>query len=85
MVLADIYNIGKIIPYGNIVNIAPEMSQDYSLREYFIRNFYISSDDTDKQREYFIIRKNLSTKAVPKNYLLYPLETKEIDLYKLVN
>lgn len=81
--LYDIYNIGKIVPYGNIINISPEMSSDYSLREYFIRNFYISTDDTDKQNEFFIIRKNLSKKLVPLSYRLYPLVTKEIDLYKL--
>jgi hypothetical protein len=56
----------------------------YSLREYFIRNFYISSDDGQTQHEYFIIRKNLSNKLVPKGYLLYPLVTNEIDLYKLI-
>ncbi|MDO9184510.1 MAG: glycosyltransferase family 39 protein [Bacteroidia bacterium] len=81
--LSDIYNIGKIIPHGNIVGIPPEMGQDNSLREYLIRNFYISSDDGNTQYEYFIIRKNLSNNLVPKSYLLYPLETKEIDLYKL--
>ncbi|MCE9538767.1 MAG: hypothetical protein K8R85_06070, partial [Bacteroidetes bacterium] len=82
--LSDIYTIGKIIPHGNIVSIAPEMGQDHSLREYLIRNFYISTDVDNKQYEFLIIRKNLSNKLVPKNYILYPLETKEIDLYKLV-
>jgi 4-amino-4-deoxy-L-arabinose transferase-like glycosyltransferase len=81
--LSDIYNIGKIIPHGNIVSIAPEMEQDHTFREYLIRNFYISTDDGNTQNEYFIIRKNLSNNVVPKSYLLYPLETKEIDLYKL--
>ncbi len=82
--LYDIYNIGKIVPHGDIVNIAGEMCCDYNLREYFIRNFYISSENSDKPHEYYIIRKNLSNIMVPKNYKLYPLETKEIDLYKLV-
>ncbi|MES2140804.1 MAG: glycosyltransferase family 39 protein [Bacteroidota bacterium] len=81
--LSDIYNIGKIIPHGEIVNIAPEMVQDHSLREYFIRNFYINTDHGTTPCEYFIIRKNLSSKVVPDSYLLYPLQTKEIDLYKL--
>ncbi len=81
--LCDIYDIGKIVPHGNIINITREMSRDYSLREYFIRNFYISSDDSDKHHEYFIIRKNLSKKSIPQAYKLYPLKTKEIDLYKL--
>jgi len=79
-----IYTIGKIVPHGDIINITPEMAQDYSLREYLIRNFYISSDDSNKQYEYLIIRKNLSKKLVSNHYRLYPLETKEIDLYKLV-
>lgn len=82
-VLSDIYNIGKVVPYGDIVGIAPEMGQDYSFREYLIRNFYISSDDSGKQFEYFAIRKNLSKDLVPPHYRLYPLETKEVDLYKL--
>lgn len=81
--LSDIYNIGKIVPHGDIINITSEMGADYSLREYFIRNFYISSDDSGKLHEYYVIRKNLSKNSVPKSYRLYPLETKEIDLYKL--
>lgn len=82
--LSDIYGIGKIIPHGNIVNIAPEMVQDHSLREYLIRNFYINTDEGNTPHEYFIIRKNLSKNLIPGNYLLYPLVTKEIDLYRLI-
>lgn len=82
--LFDVYNIGKIVPRGQIINIAYEMRTDFSLREYFIRNFYISSDDSDQPHDFFVIRKNLSNDLVPKNYALYPLITKEIDLYKMV-
>ena len=82
--LSDIYNIGKIIPYGSIVKIAPEMGPDYSLREYFIRNFYINTDNSNTPHEYYIIRKNLSKNLIPHNYMLYPLVTKEIDLYRIV-
>lgn len=82
--LSDIYSIGKIVPHGDIIGIPPEMGGDFSLTEYFIRNFYISSDNSGKQYRYFVIRKNLPKELVPKNYKLYPLATKEIDLYQLV-
>ncbi len=84
-VLSDIYSIGKIVPHGEIINIPYEMQADFNLREYFIRYFYISTDESNKPHNYFIIKKELPKNLIPKNYSLYPLETKEIDLYKFVN
>ncbi len=82
--LSDIYDIGKTVPKGDVVTIPEEMWNDWSLREYLIRNFYISSEKCcDKEHTYFIIRKDLPHNLVPQNYSLFPIKTKEVDLYKL--
>jgi len=83
-ILSDIYTIGKIVPPRTIITIPYEMRSEYSLVEYFVRNFYISSDAYGKQHKYYIIRKDLPQNIIPQNYKRYPLETKEIDLYKQI-
>ncbi|MES2592599.1 MAG: glycosyltransferase family 39 protein [Bacteroidota bacterium] len=82
--LADIYSIGNIVPYGAIIAIPNEMEHDYSTREYLIRYFYISTDNYSTAHSFLMIRKNLPKNLVPANFKLYPLSTKELDLYKRV-
>lgn len=79
--LADVYAFGKIIPYGTTISIPAPMCMDFSFKEYMIRYFYISSDDTPATHEYMICRKNLPKDWVPSIYKLYPTDTKEFDLY----
>lgn len=82
--LADIYSIGKIVPYGSIISIPNEMERDHSTREYLIRYFYISTDNYSTEYPFLMIRKNLPKNLVPDNFKLYPLSTQELDLYKRV-
>ncbi len=79
--LSDIYTIGNIVPHGSIIFMPLEMWKDFSLREYLIRYFYISSDNVNKSYKYIIARKELHMNGINKNYKLIPLSTKEIDLY----
>lgn len=80
--LSDVYAIGKIVPHGDIINMPDDMWNDWSLREYLIRNFYISTDKCCNQpHTFFIIRKDLPKNLIPDYYQPYSLPTKEVDLY----
>jgi hypothetical protein len=83
--LADVYTLGKIIPRGSIIRIPAPMCYDHSFKEYLIRYFYISSDASPAIHEYMVCRKNLSKELVPSDYKPYGLETKEFDLYILMD
>lgn len=79
--LEDVYALGNILPRGTTVSIPAPMCMDFSFKEYMIRYFYISSDDTPAMHEYMICRKDLPKDWVPAIYRLYPLNTKQFDLY----
>lgn len=81
-ILKDIYAIGTIVPHNAIINSPIEMANDWSILCYFERHFDISIESINKH-PYFIIRKDLPKTLIPNNYSLYPVQTKEIDLYKL--
>jgi hypothetical protein len=84
--LTDVYAIGKIIPHSEIIYIPEDMWNDWSLRVYLIRNYYISTKKYDGNNlKYFLIRKNLLASLVPKNYHRVSINTNEIDLYELTN
>lgn len=80
-VISDIYEMGNIIPHGEIVSIPSDMMGEWSIRYYLLRYFYISMDM--KKHHYFISWKKNPTHLIPKEYTLYPLITKELDLYVL--
>ncbi len=79
--ISDVYEIGKIIPHGAVVDIPVAMNEDWSSRYYLLRYFYINLDDEQRGNKYFLIRKNLPENLVPNNYKSYPLRTKFFDLY----
>jgi hypothetical protein len=81
-VLKDIYTIGTIVPQKSIINMPKDMVNDWSIVCYFERYFDISLEDENKHT-YFVIRKDLPKALVPANYKLYPIQTTDLDLYKL--
>ena len=82
-VISDVYEIGTVIPHGDIATIPSEMLGEWSIRYYLLRYFYISIDSKNENYHYFIIWKKSSINLIPKGYKLYPLNTKELDLYVL--
>lgn len=82
-VIADVYQMGAIIPHGDIAAIPSEMAGEWSIRYYLLRYFYISLDIKNKKHHYFITLKDLPAALIPEDYTLYPLKTKELDLYVL--
>ncbi len=81
-VLKDIYTIGMIVPRRSIINMPKDMVNDWSIVCYFERYLDISLEDENKHT-YFVIRKDLPKSLVPANYTLYPIQTNDLDLYKL--
>lgn len=79
--LTDVYALGKILPRGITVSVPTPMCMDFSFKEYMIRYFYISADDTPAKHKYMICRKNLPKEWVPPVYKLCPTNTQEFDLY----
>ena len=79
--ISDVYSFGKIIPHGEIVGIPPEMINDWSVRYYLLRYYYISLDEQNKSSHYFISMKTLPERCVPANYKRLPIETKLLELY----
>jgi hypothetical protein len=80
--LKDIYTIGTIVPHKSIINMPKDMVNDWSIVCYFERYLDISLEDENKHT-YFVIRKDLPKALVPANYKLYPIQTTDLDLYKL--
>jgi hypothetical protein len=81
-VLKDIYTIGNIVPQKSIINIPKDMGNDWSIICYFERYLNISLESENKHT-YFIIRKDLPKALIPSNYKLYPLQTINLELYRL--
>ena len=83
--LTDVYAIGKIVPPGDVVITPEDMHNDWSLRGYLIRNFYISTDQySEPAHTYYLLRKDLPKNLLPKNYKHRVLEGKVVDVYEVL-
>lgn len=82
-VISDVYEIGTVIPHGEIAAVPTEMMDEWSIRYYLLRYFYISMDYKNKNHRYFLVWKKLPVNIIPEGYALYPLNTKVLDLYVL--
>lgn len=79
--LADVYQLGKIIPKGEIISIPLEMASTWNFHTYMIRYNYISIDVSQNKNHYFAIEKKLPSTLVPSNYERFPIKTEYLDLY----
>lgn len=83
-ILHDVYLFGEIIPSHSTINMSEEMQDSWDLQCYLIRYFNISIDQSNNQREYYIIEKNLDFPR-PNTYEKLPLETERYYLYKRID
>jgi 4-amino-4-deoxy-L-arabinose transferase-like glycosyltransferase len=80
--LKDIYIIISELPSGSIINIPPEMFSDWILHGYFARYKNISLDpDLKNKREYVLIKREIYSDTLERNYEVVPLNT---SVYKLL-
>jgi 4-amino-4-deoxy-L-arabinose transferase-like glycosyltransferase len=81
--LRDIYAILPEIPEGSIINITPEMYEDWSLHAYFERYKTVSLDnDLNTRREYLLIKNEYFSDTLSVNYNIVNLNTADYMLFK---
>jgi len=79
--LHDVYLMGKIIPPHSVINIDKSMWNEWDLQCYLIRHFNISIDPSDKQHNFYLIRKTLDN--IPdERYKKLGLNTKRYNVYQ---
>lgn len=67
--LKDTWSVLPYLPSGSIVNISPQMYEDWSLHGYFERFKHVSLDpDPENKREYLLIRKEYYSDSLDLRY-----------------
>jgi 4-amino-4-deoxy-L-arabinose transferase-like glycosyltransferase len=81
--IKDTYSILPEIPEGSIINITPDMFEDWSLHGYFGRFRNISLDpDLNNSRQFLLITKENYSDTLCRNYDLVKLNTTDYKLFK---
>jgi 4-amino-4-deoxy-L-arabinose transferase-like glycosyltransferase len=81
--IKDTYVILPEIPGGTVINIFPEMFEDWSLHAYYARFKNISLDpDSGNKREYLLIKKEFYTDSIFRGYENIKLNTVDYQLFK---
>jgi 4-amino-4-deoxy-L-arabinose transferase-like glycosyltransferase len=81
--IKDTYVILPEIPNGSIINISPDMNEDFSLHAYFNRFKNISLDpELTNKREFLLIKNENFSDTLKSDYNLIKLNTTEYQLFK---
>lgn len=81
--IKDTYSILPEIPKGSIININPDMFEDWSLHGYFGRFKNISLDpDLNNSRQFLLITNENYSDTLGRNYNMVKLNTAEYKLFK---
>jgi len=81
--IKDTYKILSVLPVGSIININPNMWQDWSLHGYFGRYKNVSLDpNNDNKREYLLIQKDYYSDTIYQDYKTIELQTTDYKLLK---
>jgi 4-amino-4-deoxy-L-arabinose transferase-like glycosyltransferase len=81
--IKDTYVILPEIPNGSIINITPDMNEDFSLHAYFNRFKNISLDpELTNKREFLLIKNENFSDTLKSDYNLIKLNTIEYQLFK---
>lgn len=80
--VADVYEIGKVVPTRSAITVPPEMYSEYNfiLEGFLVRYFNISLDPGE-ENEYFMKLKTLNA-AVPEGYEKVQISLNKYDLYR---
>lgn len=77
--LHDIYKIGDLLGEKQIIAVDKEVGEEYSTMAYFSRYFFISIDRSDKQGNYYLVKKGTQ---VYKDYERVEGDFQYFDLYE---
>jgi 4-amino-4-deoxy-L-arabinose transferase-like glycosyltransferase len=81
--IKETYTILSEIPQGRVININPDMFEDWSLHAYYARFKNISLDtDLKNRREYLLIKINNYSDTLKSGYDMIKLNTKDYKLFK---
>jgi hypothetical protein len=81
--IKDTYTILSEIPQGSIININPDMFEDWSLHAYFGRFKNVSLDpDLNNKREYLLIKNENYSDTLNFNYKIIKLNTTDYNLFR---
>jgi 4-amino-4-deoxy-L-arabinose transferase-like glycosyltransferase len=81
--IKDVYSILPEIPQGSIINISPEIFDDWSLHAYFARFKNISLDpEPANKREYLLIKNEFYADTLNLEYTKIKINTKYYQLFK---
>jgi 4-amino-4-deoxy-L-arabinose transferase-like glycosyltransferase len=82
--IKDTCEIIEVIPRGAIININPEMYEDWSLHAYYGRFKNISLDrDLKNRREYLLIKNEFYSDTLNFRYNIVKLKTMDYKLFKM--
>jgi hypothetical protein len=82
--IEDTYAIIKDIPRGTIINILPDMYEDWGLHAYYARFKNISLDpDLNNRRDFLLIKNESYSDTLNLNYEIVKLNTIDFKLYKM--
>jgi hypothetical protein len=81
--LSDIKKIIPALSQGDVINVYPNMWDDWSLHGYFGRYKNVSLDSNNPgEREYLLIQKNDFAESINQNYQLIELQTADYLLFR---
>lgn len=81
--IKDTYKILSVLPEGSIINIYPNMWQDWSLHGYFGRYKNVSLDPSNEnKRQYLLIQKDDYSDTISQDYKMIELQTTDYILFK---
>ncbi len=81
--IKDTYTILSEIPQGSIININPDMYEDWSLHAYFGRFKNVSLDpDLNNKREYLLIKNENYSDTLNLNYKIIKINTTDYKLFR---
>ena len=81
--IRDTYTIQSEIPEGTVININPEMYEDWSLHAYYARFKNISLDpDLSNKREYLLIKNENYSDTLNRNYKIIKLNTIDYQIFR---
>ena len=80
--LEDIRLIGTLVPSDEVVGTSHQTWNEWDIQSYLVRYDGISLDDIHPSHRFFVIQKNQPENSIPDGYVLCPLKTKQLNLYR---